>query len=229
MQKIKTFEEFLATDSAQFSSLNFIINLFLTALLAYLVGVLYNKYGNSLSNRNSFGKNFVMLAVTTMIIITIVKSSLALSLGLVGALSIVRFRAAIKEPEELTYLFLNIAIGLGFGADQRLATVLGFSFIAIFLISKNNLYKKKTYENQNLILTISSQEPIKNQLDSIVEILKQYCSKVDLKRFDENEKSLEASFKIEMDEFNKMSKIKIALQEKFERLTISFIDNNMTI
>ena len=48
----------------------------------------------------------------------IVKNSIALSLGLVGALSIVRFRAAIKEPEELTYLFLVIATGLGTGSGQ---------------------------------------------------------------------------------------------------------------
>ena len=58
-----------------------------------------------------------------MVMITIVKSSLALSLGLVGALSIVRFRTAIKEPEELSYAFLSIAIGLGLGADQRLTTL----------------------------------------------------------------------------------------------------------
>jgi hypothetical protein len=61
----------------------------------------------------------MMITMTTMLIITIVKASLALSLGLVGALSIVRFRAAIKEPEELAYLFLAIAIGLDFGAGQR--------------------------------------------------------------------------------------------------------------
>ena len=48
-------------------------------------------------------QKFFVLSLTTMIIITIVKSSLALSLGLVGALSIVRFRTAIKEPEELAY------------------------------------------------------------------------------------------------------------------------------
>ena len=48
-----------------------------------------------------------------MLIITVVKTSLALSLGLVGALSIVRFRSAIKDPEELLYLFFSIAIGIG--------------------------------------------------------------------------------------------------------------------
>jgi len=52
--------------------------------------------------------------MTTMLVISIVKSSLALSLGLVGALSIVRFRSAIKEPEELVYIFLSMAITFHF-------------------------------------------------------------------------------------------------------------------
>ena len=64
--------------------------------------------------------------MTTMLIITVVKSSLALSLGLVGALSIVRFRAAIKEPEELAYLFLTIAIGLALGREPATVRTGGF-------------------------------------------------------------------------------------------------------
>ena len=64
-----------------------------------------------------------------------VKSSLALSLGLVGALSIVRFRAAIKEPEELIYLFLTIAAGLGTGAGQIKITIFGVIF-GYFLMSE---------------------------------------------------------------------------------------------
>ena len=75
-------------------------------------------------------------------VITIVKSSLALSLGLVGALSIVRFRAAIKDPEELVYLFLVIATGLGCGAGQVKITAIGIS-LALVLIIIFNLYWKK--------------------------------------------------------------------------------------
>lgn len=229
MDKIETFEQYLATESAQFSSWTYIINIILTALLAYLLGLLYNRFGHSLSNRRSFGKNFVMLAVTTMIIITIVKSSLALSLGLVGALSIVRFRAAIKEPEELTYLFLNIAIGLGFGAGQRMATIIGFLFIALYLIGKNILYKRSNNENQNLIITISTSNPHKDQLNGLIEILKKYCLKVDLKRFDESNSDLETSFIVEFDSFDQINTAKNQLQKKYENLTISLIDNNLNI
>jgi len=71
------------------------------------------------------------------LVITVVKSSLALSLGLVGALSIVRFRTPIKEPEELGYIFLTIAIGLGFGANLGLVTGLVTSFILLYQFAFN--------------------------------------------------------------------------------------------
>ena len=229
MNKIESFEHFLATSSAQFSIWNYSLNILLTALLAYLLGLLYNRYGNSLSNRKSFGKNFVLLAVTTMIVITIVKSSLALSLGLVGALSIVRFRAAIKEPEELSYLFLNIAIGLGFGADQKLATIVGFVFITLFLVGKNKLYKKDKYENQNLIISISILNPEKDYVRQIVEVLKKHALKANLKRFDETKKALESSFIVEVDSFNNVDAINLELQDKFDNITISLIDNNIIV
>ena len=95
----------LATQNIEVNLVSFIFGLILSIFLAILVQYTYMKLSTTLSNKKEFSKNFLILAATTTIIITIVKSSLALSLGLVGALSIVRFRAAIKEPEELLYLF----------------------------------------------------------------------------------------------------------------------------
>ena len=195
MNKFQSFQEFLTTQSIQVSVWGFVLNLALAALLAFLLSRLYVKYGQSLSNRQVFSRNFLMLTMTTMLIITIVKSSLALSLGLVGALSIVRFRAAIKEPEELAYLFLAIAIGLGFGADQRVITVVAFVIISgiIWLRSRTS----DAEESQNLFLTISSHNPVKIELKDVVETLKKHCAGVSLKRFDETNEMLEASFQVE--------------------------------
>ena len=106
----------LATENINIRINSYIISIFLSIFLSFLVQQFYIKFSTTLSNKIEFSKNFLILGATTTIIITIVKSSLALSLGLVGALSIVRFRAAIKEPEELVYLFLIISIGLGCGA-----------------------------------------------------------------------------------------------------------------
>ena len=81
------------------------------------------------------------------------KYSLALSLGLVGALSIVRFRAAIKEPEELVYLFLVIGLGLAFGSNQFAVgfSLLSISLIVIFILH-SFLYKQSTNQNSPSII-----------------------------------------------------------------------------
>ena len=93
------------------------------------------------------------MSLITFFVILIVKSSLALSLGLVGALSIVRFRTPIKEPEEFIYLFLAISIGLGYGAGQIIITslisIVIFIIIWFFVGNKFN----KVSSEYNLILS----------------------------------------------------------------------------
>ena len=91
-------EVFLDYQNIEINLFGFIGNLFIAFLLAYILSIAYIKYSHSLSNKKLFSRNFYLITLTVTLIITIVKSSLALSLGLVGALSIVRFRAAIKEP-----------------------------------------------------------------------------------------------------------------------------------
>lgn len=223
MNKIESFQQFLATQSIQVELVGFIVNLLLSAALAATLSWLYVRYGESLSNRGQFAGNFVLLAMTTMVIITIVKSSLALSLGLVGALSIVRFRAAIKEPQELSYLFLCIAIGLGLGANQRAITVVAFVIIASVIIFKRSL--KSREKNQNLHLTVGAPDSNSVSLEQIVSTLKEHCSVVNLRRFDDTGKELEASFLIEFDGFDQLTKSREALRKLDSSLRITFLDN----
>jgi uncharacterized membrane protein YhiD involved in acid resistance len=223
MGPVQTFEKFLASQSAQIPVWGFIINLILAAALAFVMSRMYVKYGRALSNRRDFAKNFVLLAMTTMLIISIVKSSLALSLGMVGALSIVRFRAAIKEPEELAYLFLSIAIGLGLGADQRIVTVVGFLIIIAIIYARSMLGKSQ--EDHNLYLTVNSHNPKKAELSEIVDILNKYCSTVNLKRFDETKEVLEASFFVEFENFSRLEESKTDLEKLGESVRITFLDS----
>lgn len=227
MNRIQTFQQFLATQSAQVPVLGFVLNLLLAALLSYILARIYIKYGTALSNRRMFSNNFMLITMTTMMIITIVKSSLALSLGLVGALSIVRFRAAIKEPEELAYLFLTIGIGLGFGADQRVITVIAFIVICGVIILKR--YHHRVDDHQNLYLTITSDEPKKVTLERIIETLKKYCSAVDVKRFDETKEILEVSFLIEFVHFEQLQIAKAELRKLNESFKITFLDSGGVI
>jgi uncharacterized membrane protein YhiD involved in acid resistance len=224
LSKIQTFQEFLASTSVQVPVFYFILNLLIAGLLAVFLGWVYSKYGNTLSNRKLLGRNFLMITMTTMLIIAIVKSSLALSLGLVGALSIVRFRAAIKEPEELSYLFLSIGIGLGFGADQGMITIIAFFIIMVIVVLKKK-FSQRNEGNQNLYLTVYSENPKKIELEQIVDTLKTHCLHINLKRFDQSKAMLEASFLVEFRDFNQFKEAKNALQELSDSLKISFMDN----
>ena len=112
---------FVSSD-APLSIPNLILNLSIGIVLSLILRWHFQRFGSTLSNRSEFNLVFPFVLLTTVLIITVVKSSLALSLGLVGALSIVRFRTPIKEPEELAYLFIAIAMGLGLGANQTLPT-----------------------------------------------------------------------------------------------------------
>ena len=184
MKKFESFEQFLSSSSPEISLLGFILNLLVTAFLAHILSIVYVRYGNTISNRHNFSRNFVLLAVTIMIVITIVKSSLALSLGLVGALSIVRYRTAIKEPEELAYTFLTIAIGLGMGADQIQVTATAFAFlVAIIIIRKRFDSQKIEYVN----IRISGGKKLTLNLEEIIDLAKRNTSGVALKRVDEDE------------------------------------------
>ena len=108
----KTDLQFFLNKNIQIDLENFVINLVCAIILSFLIQLTYNRTSKSLSSATNFSRNFVVLGLTTTIVITIVKSSLALSLGLVGALSIVRFRAAIKEPEELIQMMNSCGLVL---------------------------------------------------------------------------------------------------------------------
>jgi len=186
---------------------------------------MYTKYGQSISNRKQFARQFVLLAMITMLIITIVKSSLALSLGLVGALSIVRYRAAIKEPEELTYLFLAIAIGLGTGADQRIITIVAFILISSILVVRS-LLTNKAYVDNNLFLTLIDEDS-KLNINEILPILQKYCLQVDLKRLDESQNNSELTFLVKLDSNSSFQSISDELRKKASSVKISFIESEV--
>jgi len=221
----KTFEEYLASVSPTISTFEFLINLMLTAFLAVILSWVYTRYGNALSNRKLFSRNFILISMTTMLVITIVKSSLALSLGLVGALSIVRFRAAIKEPEELGFLFLAIAIGLGFGANQVQITLVAILSILTIIIIVKRLSSENLFDEHNLHLIIGSNISQTDLMEKIIEILKRYCIKADLKRLDETKENLEASFLIELDSFSQLNDLKKDLRLLDQEIEITLIDN----
>ena len=104
---LKNLENFILNSSPDISYGNFIIAILVSAFLALIIKKSYIKLSRSLNDREYFSDTFIPLAIVTTLVITVIKFSLALSLGLVGALSIVRFRAAIKEPRISILIFYN--------------------------------------------------------------------------------------------------------------------------
>lgn len=135
----------------------FALNLLIGGALGVFIRQLYRRFSASVSNRDAFSANFPLLTITTVLVITVVKSSLALSLGLLGALSIVRFRAAIKDPEELIYLFFCIALGVTLGADMPYLAVIGVVFFTLFVLT-SGIYRRRARQH-NLLITISGDSP----------------------------------------------------------------------
>ena len=172
----KTLENFFLNSNIEIDFGNFFIAILLSLILAYLVKLTYIKVGRALNDKDYFSDTFIPLAIITTLVITVIKFSLALSLGLVGALSIVRFRAAIKEPEELVYLFFIISIGLANGANQFLLSIIATIIILIFLFIRN-IYKNKNNNSGNFIsdsniLNVTILQNDKKNIDDIINKLK---------------------------------------------------------
>ncbi len=202
---------------------NFILNFVLAAVLAYVLGLVYVRFGRTLSNRKAFAHNFLLLTLTTTLIISIVKSSLALSLGLVGALSIVRFRAAIKEPEELAYLFLAISVGLGLGANQTAVTVVAFVVI-LGLVAARHLLRRRP-DQPNLYLTVTSPAPQKLSASQILDALNQSGATGSLKRFDETPELTEVSLVVAFKDVGKLEQFNQRLRALSDGVKLTYLED----
>ncbi len=172
----KSLENFFLNSNIEINFGNFFVAILLSLILAYLVKLTYIKVGRALNDKNYFSDTFIPLAIITTLVITVIKFSLALSLGLVGALSIVRFRAAIKEPEELVYLFFIISIGLANGANQFLLSIISTVIILSFLLVRNSYLNrnndKGNFISDSNILNVIILKPDKKNIDDIINELK---------------------------------------------------------
>lgn len=220
MEDLDLLTELFSSSSQDINILFFLLQMLLTSILCLCISFMYIKFGHSLSNRRTLSRSFVLIGLTTMIIITIVKSSLALSLGLVGALSIVRFRTAIKEPEELAYFFMVIAIGLGIGAGQVYATAIGVAGLAaiIFLAHRS---KKQEYV-QNLIIQLSGSDS--ESASIITEILEQHSQQLELRRMQDGQDHLEIVYSVSFSGMDTLTLAKNQLREKYPEVQFNFLE-----
>ncbi len=200
----------------------FLFNVGVTSVLVALLRLFYIHFGNAISNRRRFANNFLPLALGTLLIIMIVKSSIALSLGLVGALSIVRYRAAIKDPEELTYLFIAIGLGLAGGANQPILAVVAFAVIMGILYLIKLLSKQPAFrQGGRLFVNIQTDQ---EDIEAITGILTKHLVYVELKRLDTLEQGMDLSFVCRARQLGDLASLKTDVRALSPATQLSIID-----
>jgi uncharacterized membrane protein YhiD involved in acid resistance len=211
--------------SSSIDLMSFVLSMFGVLVMIFSVAFHYNKYFPHVSRSQSMGQTLLVISLITFLIITVVKSSLALSLGLVGALSIIRFRTPIKEPFELSYLFMAIAIGLGFGANQWMPTVTAIFFtlmVLTFYVGRTSRFHEHSYFIYITLEREIGNEELKNSITSVSE---RSQFDIDLRRIDKSKTATQITFNTRIKTDNDLLTLNQILDDVFGVSTISIVDN----
>jgi uncharacterized membrane protein YhiD involved in acid resistance len=118
-------DEFLQIQLLSLTANEIILNLAISLICGYAVAKLYKSTQQGNGNGKSFFQSLVLLSLVTSMVIMIIGDSLARAFGLVGAMSIIRFRTAVKDTVDILYIFFALATGLAAGAGAHRIAILG--------------------------------------------------------------------------------------------------------
>lgn len=172
------------------------IDIAIALLLSFAIGLfiffVYKKTFSGVMYSSSFGVTLVALAMITTLVILAVTSNVVLSLGMVGALSIVRFRTAIKEPLDIAFLFWSIAVGIVLAAGMIPLALIGSLFIGVILLVFVN--RKPHFNPYILVLSCNNAEAEANAK----ELAKKNVSKLTVKSKTVGASGIEVNFEIRL-------------------------------
>ena len=138
----------------EFSILDTVLGLAVALVIGLFIFIIYKKTLTGVMYSSGFALTLIGLSLVTTLVIMAVTSNVVLSLGMVGALSIVRFRAAIKEPVEIVFLFWALAAGIVVGAGMIPLAVIGSVIIGVILL----LFANRKIRNNPYILVLSCRD-----------------------------------------------------------------------
>ena len=150
---------------SEFSILDTVIGLAVALMIGLFIFIIYQKTLTGVLYSSGFALTLVGLSLVTTLVIMAVTSNVVLSLGMVGALSIVRFRTAIKEPAEIVFLFWSLAVGIVIGAGMIPLAVIGSAIIGVILL----LFANRKIRNDPYILVMSCAD--ENAEKAVLDIL----------------------------------------------------------
>lgn len=157
------------------SFLDMLIAMSLAFVLGLFIIQVYKKTFKGVMYSSTFSMSLMALTLITTLIILGVTSNVVLSLGMVGALSIVRFRSAVKEPMDIAFLFWSISEGIVLGAGLIPLAVLGAIFIGVIMVLFVN---KETTDNPYILVVNCDSDNSENKiLEKISNSVNRYCVK----------------------------------------------------
>ena len=159
----------------EFSAIDTLIGMAFALVIGLFIFLIYKKTFSGVMYSTGFGLSLIGLSLVTTLVIMAVTSNVVLSLGMVGALSIVRFRAAIKEPMEIVFLFWALAVGIVIGAGMIPLAVIGSVIIGVILV----VFVSRKFRNTPYILIVncSDEQAEKSALDIIQKSVDKYIVK----------------------------------------------------
>jgi len=159
----------------EFSVVDTLIGMLVSLCIGLFIFIIYQKTFTGVMYSTSFSLTLIGLTLVTTLVIMAVTSNVVLSLGMVGALSIVRFRAAIKEPMEIVFLFWAIAGGIVIGAGMIPLAIIGSVTIGLILLLFAN---RKIHENPYiLVMNCANEESEHAVFDLLDKAVQRYVVK----------------------------------------------------
>lgn len=180
----------------EFSPLDVLLSMAASLVVGLFIFVIYKKTFTGIMYSTGFALTLVGLALVTTLVIMAVTSNVVLSLGMVGALSIVRFRAAIKEPMEIVFLFWSIAAGIVIGAGMIPLAVVGSAVIGVVLLLFAN---RKSREDAYILVLNCADEAAEQTAMDLVRKVALRCG-VKTKTVNRNGIELTAELRIKKDD-----------------------------
>lgn len=158
-----------------FSIIDTILAMGVAFALGLFIFLIYKKTFSGVMYSASFGVSLIVMALVTTFIILAITSNVVLSLGMVGALSIVRFRTAVKEPLDISFLFWSISVGIVVGAGLIPLAVIGTILIGVTMLVFVN--KKSTDNPYILVISCVNDTAEKAALTSVKDSVKKHVVK----------------------------------------------------
>ncbi|WP_160035597.1 DUF4956 domain-containing protein [Paenibacillus sp. An7] len=201
--------ELLYGSTADVTTTQLLGNTLVALVLSLIVFITYRFTYGSILYSKKFNVSLVMLTLITTVIMSIIGGNIALSLGMVGALSIVRFRTAVKDPRDTAYIFWTIAIGLGAGSGSLAITIIGTVIISLVCF----IFNYGIGSDERYLIIIRS-ENIDESLENIRKHMFKVCRGYKLRSETVNDQFVELVYQIKLKgnasttEYENMKKIK---------------------